>query len=324
VLLASACWRAGGAAGVRHDDLATQAEANRIAVVPIVPNRGLIVDRNGVVLATNYSAYTLEITPSRAGPLEPLIDSLAEVVDIAPRDRKRFKRLLEESKSFESLPIRTKLTDDEVARFMAQRFRFPGVDVKARLFRSYPLGEVGSHLLGYIGRINQAEKKAMEEWTDEDQANYKGTEYIGKLGLEQSYERELHGTTGFEEVETSAGGRAVRRLDSQPPRRATSWCCRSTSGCRRWWSRCSATAAARWWPSTRATARCWPSSASPPSTPTCSSTASTVESWRELNESIDKPLLNRALRGTYPPGIDLQALHGDGRAEHRQAQRPAP
>ena len=198
----------------RHDDLAMQAEANRIAVVPIVPNRGLIVDRNGIVLATNYSAYTLEITPSRAGPLEPLFDELSQVVDITARDRRRFKRLLEESKSFDSLPLRTKLSEEDVSRFVAQRFRFPGVDVKARLFRSYPLGEVGSHLLGYIGRINQAEKKAMDEWPEETQSNYKGTDHIGKLGLEQSYESELHGGTGFEQMETSAGGRAMRRLAS--------------------------------------------------------------------------------------------------------------
>jgi penicillin-binding protein 2 len=205
----------------RHEDLATQAEANRIAVLPVVPNRGLIVDRNGVVLATNYSAYTLEITPSRvpggAAALEALIDELATVVEIGPRDRRRFKRQLDESKSFDSLPIRTKLDDGEVARFMAQRFRFDGVDIKARLFRQYPLGEVGAHLLGYIGRINTAEKKEMEDWDDEDQGNYKGTEYIGKLGLEQKYERVLHGKAGFEEVETSAGGRAVRRLNSTPP-----------------------------------------------------------------------------------------------------------
>jgi hypothetical protein len=142
-----------------------------------------------------------------------------QVVDISRATASASSRLLDESKSFESLPIRTKLTEEEVARFTAQRFRFPGVDVKARLFRNYPLGETGSHLLGYIGRINQAEKKAMEDWSDEDQANYNGTEYIGKLGLEQSYERELHGTTGFEEVETSAGGRAVRR-SGQPRRHA--------------------------------------------------------------------------------------------------------
>ena len=160
---------------------------------------------------------------------------------------------------------------------MAQRFRFPGVDIKARLFRNYPLGEVGSHLIGYIGRINQAEKKAMEEWDDEDQANYRGTDYIGKLGVEQSYERELHGTDRLR------GGRDQRRRARGAPaqaatrrRRATSWCCRSTSGCRRWSSRPVRRPPRRaGGASTRATARCWPSSASRPSTPTCSSTAST-------------------------------------------------
>src|SRR5438552_18041497 len=161
---------------VKHAELSTQAENNRIAVVPIVPNRGLIVDRNGVVLANNYSAYTLEITPSKVTNLDALIDQIAEVVDVQPRDRKRFKRLLEEAKNFESLPIRTKLSDEEVARFTAQRFRFPGVDIKARLFRHYPFGELGSHVLGYIGRINQTEKQAMEDWDEDVQANYRGTD----------------------------------------------------------------------------------------------------------------------------------------------------
>ena len=132
---------------VRHEDLAAQAESNRTAVVPIVPNRGLILDRNGVVLATNYSAYTLEITPSRAGVLDETIDALSKVVDIQARDRRRFKRLMEESRNFESLPIRTRLTDQEVARFTAQRYRFPGVDIKARLFRNYPLGDVALSLI---------------------------------------------------------------------------------------------------------------------------------------------------------------------------------
>ena len=164
---------------LRHEDLAEQAEANRIAVVPVVPNRGLIVDRNGVVLATNYSAYTLEITPSKVkGDLEAMIDSLGQVLEIQPRDRKRFKRLQEESKNFESLPIRTKLTDEEVARFMAQRYRFAGVDVRARLFRSYPAGEVGSHLIGYIGRINAAEKAAMDDWDDDTQASFSSGKQI--------------------------------------------------------------------------------------------------------------------------------------------------
>ena len=132
----------------RHEELATQAENNRIAVLPLVPNRGLIVDRNGIVLANNYSAYTLEITPSLVQDLDATIDALSEIVPIEARDRRRFKRLQEESKNFESLPIRTKLSDEEVARFTAQRFRFPGVDVKARLFRHYPHGALASHVLG--------------------------------------------------------------------------------------------------------------------------------------------------------------------------------
>jgi penicillin-binding protein 2 len=286
----------------RHDELSTQAEANRIAVVPVVPNRGLIVDRNGVVLATNYSAYTLEVSPRRGADLEALIDELSQVVEIAPRDRRRFKRLQEELKGADSLPIRTKLTDEEVARFTAQRFRFPGVEVKARLFRSYPLGEVGSHMLGYIGRVNQAEKLDMEDWADEQQANYKGTEYIGKLGLEQSYEAELHGTTGFEEVETSAGGRAVRRLKSHP----------STPGNKLVLSvdiRLQALVEELFGDRRGALVAIDPRNGEvlafvsvPTFDPNLFVDGIDSESWRELNESIDKPLLNRALRGTYPPG----------------------
>jgi len=290
----------------RHEELSTRAEANRIAVVPVVPNRGLIVDRNGVVLATNYSAYTLEITPTRVpggnAALEPLIDALSELIEITPRDRRRFRRLLDESKSFESLPIRTKLGDEEVARFMAQRFRFAGVDVKARLFRHYPLGETGAHLLGYIGRINQAEKKAMDDWPEEQQGNYKGTEYIGKLGIEQRYEELLHGATGFEEVETSAAGRPVRRLSSHP----------ATPGHTLALSidiRLQALVEQLFGDRRGALVALDPRNgevlafvSKPSFDPNLFVDGIDADSWRELNESIDRPLLNRALRGTYPPG----------------------
>ena len=159
---------------IRYDDLSEQAESNRTAIVPIVPNRGLILDRNGVVLATNYSAYTLEIMPSKVANIDATIEALAQFIDIQPRDKRRFKKLREDTKSFESLPIRTRLTDEEVARFAAQRFRFPGVDIKARLFRSYPYGELGSHVVGYIGRINEREKERIEE--SDDEGNYRGTD----------------------------------------------------------------------------------------------------------------------------------------------------
>ena len=140
----------------------TLAEANRISIAPIVPNRGLIFDRNGEVLAHNYSAYTLEIVPSKVKNLEDLINKLSTVVEIAARDRKRFKKLMEESKRFESLPIRTRLSDVEVARFAANRYRFPGVEIKARLFRQYPKGEMASHVIIYIGRINDKDLEQLE------------------------------------------------------------------------------------------------------------------------------------------------------------------
>ena len=285
---------------LRHDELSTRAESNRITVLPITPNRGLILDRNGVVLANNYSAYTLELTPSKIDDLEGTIDALQEVIDITTRDRRRFKRMMDDAKSFESLPIRTKLSDEEVARFTAQRFRFPGVDIKARLFRNYPYGELGSHVLGYIGRINQAEKDAIDE-TD-DAANYKGTDYIGKLGIEQKYEAELHGATGFEEVETSASGRAVRRLRASPPTPGNTVrlsidiklqaMVEQLFGDRR-----------------GALVAIDPRSgevlafvSKPTFDPNLFVDGIDSESWKELNESLDKPLLNRALRGTYPPG----------------------
>jgi penicillin-binding protein 2 len=284
----------------RHEDLRAQAESNRTSVVPIVPNRGLILDRNGIVLATNYSAYTLEITPSKSGPLEQVLDDLSGVLDITPRDRRRFKKLLEESRSFESLPIRTRLTDNEVARFAAQRFRFPGVEIKARLFRNYPYGELASHVIGYIGRINPAEKEKIDEGDDPE--NYRGTEYMGKLGIEQSYEDELHGTTGVEEIETSAGGRAMRKLASNPATPGNTvklsidiklqQMVEALFGDRR-----------------GALVAMDPRNgevlafvSKPTFDPNLFVEGIDSESWQALNESPDKPLLNRALRGTYPPG----------------------
>jgi penicillin-binding protein 2 len=284
----------------QHEQLATQAENNRIAVLPLPPSRGTILDRNGVVLATNYSAYTLEITPSKAIDLEDTINRLAQVVPIESRDRRRFKRLLDESKRFESLPIRTRLTDEEVARFTAQRFRFPGVDIKARLFRNYPQGEVGGHVVGYIGRINLKEKEQIEE--SEDAANYRGTDHMGKLGVEQSYEQVLHGKTGFEEVETSAAGRAVRRLQSSPPKPGTTVVLSIDI-------KLQALVEQLFGDRRGALVALDPRSgeilafvSKPTFDPNLFVDGIDVESWRELNESIDKPLLNRALRGTYPPG----------------------
>ncbi len=285
---------------IRHSDFHAQAEENRISVVPITPNRGLILDRNGVVLARNYSAYTLEIIPARVENLEQTIDGLAEVVEIQPRDRRRFKKLLEESKSLESLPIRTRLSDTEVARFTVQRFRFPGVELKARLFRQYPLGETASHLIGYIGRISTKDQEIIDELADAE--NYHGTDYIGKVGVEESYEKELHGLTGFEKVEVSAGGRPVRTLSRTSPQSGNNLLlsvdiklqeiAEQAFGKRR-----------------GALVAIEPESgevlafvSKPTFDPNLFVDGIDADNWKVLNESLDKPLLNRPLRGAYPPG----------------------
>ena len=285
----------------RYQEFNAQAESNRTAIVPIVPNRGVIMDRNGVVLATNYSAYTLEITPSKIeAPLDEVIERLSELIDIQGRDKRRFKRLREESKSFESVPIRTRLSDEEVARFAAQRFRFPGVEIRARLFRNYPYNDLASHVIGYIGRINTAEKEKLED--SEHAGNYRGTDFIGKLGVEQSYERQLHGQTGVHEMETSAGGRAVRRLRSSPAIPGNTVVLSIDIKLQKlvedlYGNRRGAMVAID-----PKTGEVLSFVSKPTFDPNQFVEGIDAENWKLLNESPDKPLLNRALRGTYPPG----------------------
>src|SRR5512138_2197008 len=195
---------------IQHDHYASRAEDNRISIVPIPPNRGLILDRNGIVMARNYSGYTLEIFPRKVRNTERTIDEVAELVEITSRDRARFRKL-----NAESLPIRTRLSDEEVAKFAANRYRYNGtVEIKARLFRQYPYDDIAAHVLGYMGRINQADQERLEE--EGVDANYRGTDFIGKAGVEASYQSELHGTTGFEHVEIDAAGRGIRTLSRTP------------------------------------------------------------------------------------------------------------
>src|SRR5499427_2964753 len=288
----------------QHKHYQTLAETNRIAIVPIVPNRGVITDRNGVVLAQSYSAYTLEVTPSRVKNLDETIDQLGELVEVQPRDRRRFKRLLEETKNFESLPLRTRLSDEEVARFAVNRYRFPGVEIKARLFRQYPFGEIASHLIGYIGRINDRDVKRIDDW--DETANYKGSDFIGKSGVELSYERELHGITGVEEVEVDAGGRAVRTLSRTPPISGNNLklsldiklqqAAEAAFGDRR-----GALVALD-----PATGEVLAFVSKPGFDPNLFVDGIDPASWTELNDSPDKPLLNRPLRGAYPPGSTIK------------------
>lgn len=289
---------------IRQSDFATLADKNRISLVPIVPNRGLIQDRNGIVLAQNHSGYTLEISPSEVADLEATINSLATLVDIQPRDRKRFKKLLTESHTSNSYPIRSRLSDAEVARFASQRFRFPGVEIKARLFREYPYRERTSHLIGYVGRINDKDSAQLEE--NDLAENYRGSDYIGKIGIEQSYERELHGTTGFERVEVDAAGRGVRVLSRTAPQSGNTLTLTMDI-------KLQEIAEQAFGNFRGALVAIDPSNgevlafvSKPGYDPNLFVDGIDSETWDALNNSPDVPLNNRALRGQYPPGSTIK------------------
>ena len=285
---------------IDYDEYQAAAEDNRISILPIPPNRGLILDRNGVVLARNFSAYTLEITPSMVVDLDNTIDELAGLIDVSPKDRKRFQKLLAESRNFNSLPIRTRLTDEEVARFAANRWRFKGVEIKARLFRQYPLGEVAAHVVGYIGRISAKDLVMLEE--REIASNYKGSEHIGKIGIEQSYERELHGITGAEQVEVDAGGRAVRTLSRTAPIAGNNLVLTIDIELQRIAEEALGDRKGAVVALDPATGEVLAFASRPAYDPNLFVDGIDSVNWDLLNNSPDKPLLNRSLRGTYPPG----------------------
>jgi penicillin-binding protein 2 len=285
---------------IQHDYFQTRAEENRISLVPLPPNRGLILDRRGEVLARNYSAYTLEISPTQVRDLDATIDALAEFIHIEPKDRRRFRKLMEESKRFESLPIRTRLTDEEVAKFIARRYRFPGVDIKARLFRQYPGGAFASHMLGYIGRVSERDMARIER--EEAEINYRGTEHFGKTGLEQHYEFDLHGATGFEQVEVDAAGRPVRTLSRIPPVAGNNLTLTVDAKLQRiaeqaFGDRRGALVAIE-----PATGGILALVSVPNYDPNLFVDGISTQDWEGLNTSPEKPMVNRALNGAYPPG----------------------
>ncbi|XZG70970.1 penicillin-binding protein 2 [Chitinibacteraceae bacterium HSL-7] len=300
---------------VQHDKHLTQAEANRIALVPVPPSRGVIRDRNGVILAHNFAAYTLEAKPEEIKDLDELARQLSGVVEIGARDKRRFRKLAGESKDFESLPLKVRLSDEEVARFAALSYRFPGLEIKARLFRHYPLGEVAAHLIGYIGRTNDRDLESLTR--DGLIANYRGTDHIGKVGIEASYERTLHGKTGIEQVEVDSGGRAVRTLKRTPPVAGEDLQLSVDIELQKVAEQLFAGRRGSLVAIEPSTGGVLALVSMPSFDPNLFVDGIDPVSWKALNESPDHPLLNRAIRGEYPPGstfkpfMAMAALEGD-------------
>ena len=192
-----------------HQQFSTRSESNRVSVRPVVPNRGLIYDRRGRVIAENLPAYRLEIVAEKVQQLEPLLDELATLIELNDEHRNSFNKSRRHYRVFDPIPLKLNLSEQEVARFAVNRHRFKGADVVPYLSRNYPYGELLTHVLGYVGRLDERDIARV------DQGNYRGTRIIGKIGIEQFRETELHGTSGYEQVETNVSGRVLRVLDRQ-------------------------------------------------------------------------------------------------------------
>ncbi|MBX6965100.1 penicillin-binding protein 2 [Alcaligenes faecalis] len=286
---------------VRYEGFAARADQNRIAVIPITPRRGEILDRNGEVLARNYRDYTLSAVPASLGePVDDMLDRVGELVELSPRDRRRFKQNVAQNSRYSEILLRNNLSDDEAAWFSAHAFKFPGVTLQARWVREYPQGEAAAHVLGYVGRISEGDQQRLEETGQT--GNYRGTQVIGKKGIEKTWEKTLHGRTGIEEVEVAASGRPVRTLSRVDPVPGASLRLSLDIGLQKM-------AEALFKGRRGALVAIEPSTgevlafvSAPSFDPNLFIDGIDVENWRKLNDSPDHPLINRPLYGTYPIG----------------------
>lgn len=284
----------------RYEGFAARADQNRIAVVPIPPRRGEILDRNGVVLARNYRDYTLEVVPANVKDMDVLIEELNPIVNISPFQQRRFEQALAQSGRYSSVILRNNLSDLEASWFAAHAYKFPGIELKARWVREYPQGESAAHVIGYVGRVSEADMTRLEE--EGELGNYRGTNSIGKKGIEKTWERTLHGKTGVEEVEVTASGRPVRTLQRTDPVPGSDLMLSLDIGLQKlaeeqFKGRRGALVAIE-----PGTGDVLAFVSAPSFDPNLFVDGIDVESWRELNESPDYPLINRPLYSTYPIG----------------------
>ncbi|NNC54969.1 MAG: penicillin-binding protein 2, partial [Pseudomonadales bacterium] len=200
----------------QHDRFVTESDRNRIHTLPLAPRRGLIYDRKGVLLAENQPSYSLAITEERVENLDEVLVDLQQLFDIDSRSVEKFRQRSQRRTPYQAVPLKFKLNDDEISRFAVNRYRLDGVEIKAQLVRHYPLGEEFSHVIGYVGRINQREQEKLFA-NKQQRINYAATDHIGKIGLEHHYEKVLHGSVGSQYVETNAHGRVLRVLQQVDP-----------------------------------------------------------------------------------------------------------
>lgn len=304
----------------KYDYFQTQAENNRVALVPIVPNRGNIYDRHGELLAQNFFVYTLEIIPERTDNLQDTINRLSKLIQIREKDIKNFRKLRAQTHNFESVPIRTHLNEQEAAIFAVNQYRFPGVSIKSRLFRYYPNASSASHLIGYVGRINQDDKESLEQL--EISSNYKGSEHIGKAGMEQFYETILHGQTGFQQVEINANGQAEQVLSITPPKSGNNLILSVDLKLQQIAEKAFEHHRGALVAIEPKTGEVLAYVSMPTYDPNLFIDGIDGDTWKQLNESLDKPLINRPIRGIYPPGSTFKPFVALAGLHHKKRTPP--
>lgn len=295
---------------IDHAHFTTLSQDNRVKVEPLPPTRGLIYDRNGVILAQNLPTYSLEITPERVKDLDWTLQELGKIISISDNDRKRFKRLKSHQRRFESIPIRVQLSDEEVARFAVNRHLFPGVDIQAKLLRDYPLKDVTAHILGYVGRINKRELQII------DNSSYSGTTHIGKNGIEKYYEKTLHGEVGLQQVEVNALGRVIRILESKPPVPGLDLHLTLDSALQRITMEAFGEENGAAVAIDPQTGDILAMVSNPGFDPNLFVEGISLKEYNALQSSEEKPLFNRAIRGQYPPGSTIKPFIGLGGLEN--------
>lgn len=289
---------------VEYEHFSTLSEDNRVKIVPLAPTRGLIYDRNGVELAQNTPTFSLEIVPENVDDMTELLAELGKLVEISDEDSERFRSMLKKKRPFQSVPLRYRLSEEEVARISVNRHRFPGADVQARLTRSYPLGASAVHLLGYVGSMNEEDLQSV------DAAEYRGTTHIGKTGVEQAYESLLHGRPGFQHVETNAQGRILRVLERSDPTPGSNVYLTVDASLQAVAERALGGENGAVVAVDPATGGLLAFASMPVYDPNLFVDGIDSKTYRKLLASPERPLFNRALNGQYPPGSTVKPFVG--------------
>ncbi|MDO5357000.1 MAG: penicillin-binding protein 2 [Conchiformibius sp.] len=294
---------------VKHEEYAVKATTNRISLIPTPPIRGEILDANGVVLAHNYPAYSLEVIPGQIdGKMDELIAELKNYADISETDLKRFKKFRAEYRSYEKIPLKLRLTPEEASRLAAHLYRFNGVEINARTFREYPYGELTAHFLGYIGRISDRDQSKLAD--SNRTAQYRGTTHIGKSGLEAFYEEQLHGSPGYQEVEKDAAGNIIRVIKSEPPQTGQALRLSMDIRLQQEADRLMSGKRGALVAIDPQTGGILALVSKPGFDPNLFIDGIDSETWKGLNTDWQRPLINRVTQGLYPPGSTFKPFMG--------------